>query len=117
VGLPLFSYEGWKLALIFCVLSVFVSSFISNTATVNLLVPLAVSLPGQNPVLLAIIVALASSFDIPLPVATPPLAMAYGTQEVSVKEMLKAGIPIILIANFLILFGIQWMVLHVLHLS
>lgn len=117
VGLPLFSHQGFALLAVFGCLAVLVSTFVSNTATVNLLAPLAVSFTNENPVALVIIVALASSFDIPLPVATPPLAMAYGTQELRVREMLRAGIPFILIANLLVLLGVQWMANHILKIS
>ncbi len=109
VAQPLFSHEGFVLIIIFCFFSALLSTFMSNTATVNLLIPIALSISGQNPIMLATIIALASSFDIALPIATPPMAIAYATQEVSVRDMLKAGIIFTLIANTLLLIGFEFM--------
>lgn len=108
VAQPLFSHQGFFLIIIFCFFSAILSTFMSNTATVNLLIPIALSIPGENPIMLATIIALASSFDIALPIATPPMAIAYATQEVSVRDMLKAGIVFTLIANTLLLVGFEF---------
>ena len=110
IGLPLFAQQGFALIVIFCLLSVLLSTFVSNTATVNLLIPIALSIPGGDPVMLAVVIALASSFDIALPMSTPPMAIAYGTRHVSVKEMLMAGIPFTIMANVILLAGFQWVV-------
>lgn len=108
VGLPIFSQRGFPLLVIFCFLSVFLSTFISNTATVNMLIPIALSIPGENPVMLAVIIAMSSSFDLALPISTPPMAMAYATREITVKDMLKAGIIFTAAANFLLLAGFKF---------
>lgn len=105
VGLPLFAHQGILLITILCLLSVFLSTFMSNTAAVNLLAPLAISLPGENPVLLAVVVAMASSYDLPLPISTPPMTMAYATREIKVWDMLKPGIFFTLISNLLLIAG------------
>lgn len=56
----------------------------------------------------AIFVAVASSFNLALPVSTPPMAMAYGTGEITVRDMLKAGIIFTIAANVLLLLGFQF---------
>lgn len=114
IGLPIFSYDGFGLIVVFCLTAVLLSTFMSNTATVNLLIPIALSIPGQNPVVMATVIALASSFDIALPIATPPMAIAYGTGEIPVRDMLKAGIVVSLIANVLLLIGFQFFIANVL---
>ena len=108
VTLPIFSHEGFGLILILCLITVFLSTFMSNTATVNLLIPIALSLPSGNLISLAVIVALSSSFDIALPISTPPMAMAYGTQEIRVKDMLKVGVLFTAIAVFILLAGFEF---------
>ena len=105
VGSPLFAQSGIYLLAALCLLAMGISTFMSNTAAANLLIPLAVSIPGENPVFLAVAVALSCSFDVPLPISSPPNAMAFSTGVVSVKDMLKAGIPITLVAITLIIFG------------
>ncbi|OGW72743.1 MAG: hypothetical protein A2Y02_03120 [Omnitrophica bacterium GWA2_52_12] len=107
VGLPLFSHQGLLLALIFLVLTVFLSTFMSNTAAVNLIVPLVFSFGGPQAVMLAILVTMASSFDFPLPMSTPPMAMAYGTGELKVREMLRVGAVITVAANVLLMAGLS----------
>jgi len=102
VGLPIFSVEGLLLALTFAALTVFTSTFMSNTATVNLLVPVVLSMPGEAKYPLAILIAVSSSLDFPLPMSTPPMAIAYATGELKVSEILKAGMFATLAANALL---------------
>ena len=108
IDLPIFSGGGFILVVFFCLLAVILSTFMSNTATVSLMMPLVMSLPGEKPILLAAVVALASSFDVPIPIATPPMAMAYATREIRVKDMLKVGIIFTIIANVFVLFGFRY---------
>jgi len=103
VGLPIFSTEGLLLALAFAVVTVFTSTFMSNTATVNLLVPIVLSMPGEAKYPLALLIAVSSSLDFPLPMATPPMAIAYATGELKVSEILRAGIFVTAAANAILL--------------
>lgn len=103
IRLPFFSHQGFPLIAVFSLLSMTLSTFISNTAAVSLLLPIAVNIPGADALLLGIGIALASSFDLALPMSTPPMAMAYGTRVVRVKDMLKAGIFFTLLANLILL--------------
>jgi len=91
----------------FCLLAMLLSSVISNTATANLLLPIALSIDptGQN--LLPITVALACSFSLIFPVSTPPNAIVYGTGIVSVKEMSKPGVVISFLALIIMLLGFE----------
>lgn len=95
VQLPVFSLSGYWLAAMFLGLAMAVSVFISNTASANLLIPLAISIPHENRVLLAVVVALGCSFDMLLPVSTPPNAMAFSTKLIAARDMLKAGTLIV----------------------
>jgi sodium-dependent dicarboxylate transporter 2/3/5 len=76
-------------------------AFVSNTAVAAIIIPLITPLSSVlsvEPKVLAITVAIAVSFDFLLPIGTPPNAMAYNTGYLKIREMLKAGILLTLIA-------------------
>jgi solute carrier family 13 (sodium-dependent dicarboxylate transporter), member 2/3/5 len=108
LGLPLFDQQGFVLVGTFCVLAATLSMFISNTAAANLIVPLAVSIPGENVVVLAIVVALSCSFGMVLPISTPPNALAFSSKAFSSREMAKAGLLICVSAITLLLLGYKF---------
>jgi sodium-dependent dicarboxylate transporter 2/3/5 len=72
------------------------SSFISNTASANLLIPLALalsySIDSYNATSLVMGVALAASCSMILPVSTPPNAMAYAKGELKASDFMKGGL-------------------------
>ncbi|MBE6474640.1 MAG: DASS family sodium-coupled anion symporter [Actinomyces succiniciruminis] len=72
------------------------SNVISNSAACNLLVPLAMGLAtsvgGLEPVTIAVVLALACSLGMSLPISTPPNAIAYATGEIATGDMAKIGL-------------------------
>lgn len=69
----------------------------SNTAAAATLIPLAVPLAGVlgvDPVLLVMVVAIATSIDFALVVGTPPTMMAYSTELFTPGEILRTGLPL-----------------------
>ena len=114
VTLPIFSQTGFMLVATFCLLTVGVSILISNTATANLLIPLAMSLPGENKLLLGVIVALSCSCDMVLPISTPSNALAYAMNAITVKDMMKSGAVIVTAAVVLILLGYPFFITRLL---
>ncbi len=88
------------------------STFMSNTAASNLLLPIGISLaaamasaadsPGVYQ--LGICIALSASVAMALPVSTPPNAIAYAQGEVSTRDMAVAGSVIGFVATLLIVF-------------
>jgi solute carrier family 13 (sodium-dependent dicarboxylate transporter), member 2/3/5 len=73
------------------------STMISNSATANLLVPLALSLAIGLPIdatAIGVIVAIACSLAMALPISTPPNALAYATGEVDTRAMATSGLLI-----------------------
>ena len=74
------------------------SNVISHSAASNLLIPLAMGLAGGieglEPVTIAVVLALACSLGMSLPISTPPNAIAYATGEVSTADMARVGIVI-----------------------
>ncbi|MFH1682072.1 MAG: DASS family sodium-coupled anion symporter [Candidatus Eisenbacteria bacterium] len=71
-----------------------VATFMSHTAASNILLPLALSVAGALPSRMAITVALCSSFGMALPISTPPNAIAYGSELIDARDMLRVGVLI-----------------------
>ena len=72
-----------------------ISIIASNTASAGIFLPIAIGLglsTSVSPVVLAVVVGIATSLDFMLPVGTPPNAIAYSTGKVKMGEMIKAGI-------------------------
>jgi len=81
--------------LIIVAIVVFLTEITSNTATAAAFVPILAAVAiglGQNPLLFAIPTAIAASCAFMLPVATPPNAVVYSSNEVTMFEMSKAGL-------------------------
>lgn len=83
-----------------CTLLTFLTELTSNTATTEMVLPLLGSLAVSirvNPLLLMIPATLSASCAFMLPVATPPNAIVFGSGEVRMTDMIKAGIILNLI--------------------
>ena len=94
------------------VMTVFLTEVTSNTATASLLLPLMATLAqatGLPPMLLMVPTALAASCAFMLPVATPPNAVVFASQYLSIPQMAKAGLWLNLIASALITLGTWWL--------
>ncbi len=84
----------WTLVAMGIVLSILVSEAASNTASATVMVPVMIAVAqsaGVDPVPVALATCLACSFGFLLPVSTPPNALAYGTGEVTIPEMIRRG--------------------------
>ncbi len=82
------------------IIAVCITQVMSNIALAAILVPLSVTLAtaqGHPAGTYAVPVAIACSLSFMLPMADPTVAMAYGTGYVKIKEILKAGIPLVII--------------------
>ena len=106
--LPSSPDQVFLLSAVMIAIMLVLGTFMSNTAAANLLLPLGMSSAtaagGEAPVVIAVSIALSASFAIALPVSTPPNAIAYGTGEISVRDMALPGIVLGLVAGALILF-------------
>ncbi|MBK3881158.1 DASS family sodium-coupled anion symporter [Pseudomonas stutzeri] len=73
---------------------IFLTEITSNTATAAAFLPLLGALAvaqGLSPEMLAIPAAVAASCAFMMPVATPPNAIVFGTGQLSIQAMIKAG--------------------------
>ena len=85
--------------LVLALITVALSTVISNSAATNLLMPIGLSLAisgglGLSPTLVAFFIAIAASSAMALPVSTPPNAIAYSTGAVTTKNMATVGIAV-----------------------
>jgi solute carrier family 13 (sodium-dependent dicarboxylate transporter), member 2/3/5 len=89
----------------------------SNTATAVTLIPILAAVApnlGLAPLALAVLTALAASCAFMLPVATPPNAIVFGSGQVTIPEMARAGWWLNLIAVTLLLATVEWLALPLL---
>ncbi len=86
---------SWLVLLVVIVVSLALTELTSNTATAAAFFPIfgavAVGL-GMDPLFMTIAVTLAVCSAYMLPVATPSNAVAFGSGEVSIKQMVRAGV-------------------------
>lgn len=101
--------SGFVIALAVLVASAGISTFMSNTVTAGLLVPMALALSLSHTEQYAMLAALGCSFAMAMPVSTPPNAIAYATGNVPVGSMVRAGslVTILSIAATLIGYSVM----------
>ena len=88
-GLPII-----VLILLICLMVTFMTELNSNVATTTLIIPIlaaAATATGLSPELLMIPATISASCAFMLPVATAPNAIAYATEQVSVRQMMREG--------------------------
>lgn len=96
----------WSLTALMTVFTIFFTEVCSNTASANMLVPLALAAAetlGVSPLPPALGVGLAASCAFMLPIATGPNAIAYGTGRVPQRTMLRVGFGLNLLSAVTIL--------------
>lgn len=100
-----FAGNGFVLVLIVVIVSLFVSEVMSNVAQVIIFAPVVTSLAeavGMNPLLLGIPMTLAASCAGMMPMGTPPNAIVFASGHIKLKEMIKAGFVMNIIAVIMI---------------
>ena len=101
-SLPFAQWPGMVVLLGSAVVALLMSTFISNTATANLLLPLMAVLGSSEPALqelggtraIVLVNAFACSMAMALPVSTPPNALAFASGMLKGNELMKAGIVV-----------------------
>jgi sodium-dependent dicarboxylate transporter 2/3/5 len=89
-------------------ITVVLSNFMSNTATVSLVLPVAVALVPGRELEMCLILGLSASCALLLPVSTPPNAVAYSTGEIQTRDLRPGGLLIGLLGPMVI---IAWVLL------
>lgn len=91
---------------VMALITVILSNFMSNTATVALVLPIAVALlPGQE-LAMCLILGLCASCALLLPVSTPPNAVAFATGRIQTRDFRPGGLLIGVVGPGLIIFWV-----------
>jgi len=108
--LPAGEASGALLLTALVVATVGLSTFMSNTAAANLLLPIGISAAsvagaGLPATQAALAIALAASLSMALPISTPPNAIAYASGEFTTRDLMRVGLIVGIIGAFLIIIG------------
>ena len=99
----------YALMIVFSLLTVILSNFMSNTATTTILIPIAIILVSSNQVILPLVIGLSASAALFLPISTPPNAIAFSTGKLDQKDFRSGGLfagilgPLVIIIMVLIM--------------
>lgn len=101
------------LIVLFTVVSTFLTETTSNTATANMIIPVAIAVAqaaGVPPLQPALAACLASSLAFMLPVSTPPNAVVYGSGCVPLTQMIRHGLVLDLVSIAAVIATVYWLV-------
>lgn len=90
--LPIDGVSSYWITVLFAGVACIMSSVMSNTATANLLLPIIVGLSVGSPSAMMIGTAFGCSLAMPLPISTPPNAMAFSSGKIRVSDMAVPGV-------------------------
>lgn len=99
------NYNPLWIVLIITFLMSFLTELTSNTATTEMLLPVLAGLAISieiNPLLFMLPATLAASLAFILPVATPPNTIVFGTQMIDIKDMIRTGFLINIVAVIIV---------------
>ncbi len=103
--LPNGSISLYGAMIVFSVIGLFFSTVMSNTATASIVIPMTFLIAGLEPEPIVIATAAGVSAAMALPVSTPPNALAYGSGEIEMADMIKVGL-----VTGLVSLGLIWSV-------
>ena len=92
---------------------VFLTEFASNTASAALLVPVFATVAealGVSPIVLSALIAISASCAFMLPVATAPNAIVYGSEKITIEQMVRNGFALNMIGIVLITLICYWLI-------
>jgi sodium-dependent dicarboxylate transporter 2/3/5 len=89
----------------------------SNTATVNIFLPVLASMAvagGINPIFLMLPATFAASFDFIMPAGTGPNTVIFASERITAAEMARAGIWLKLISMILLPLVLYVLIIYIL---
>ena len=104
---------GWAIVLAVIIVGLALTELTSNTATAAAFFPIfgAVAVAvGVDPLIMTIAVAMAVCSAYMLPVATPSNAVAFGSGEITIKQMVRAGVWMNMISMVMIMIVLHTLV-------
>jgi len=94
-GLSIFSGTNVLLLIAgICLIVCVISEFASNVASIQLVIPILIAFQkdlGIDPLLLLVPATLAASLGFMMPVATAPNTIVFGSNRISVSDMVRSG--------------------------
>lgn len=105
--------QAFIFILVITLIVLLMTEVMSNVALVTILIPVIIGVANGielNPLLLVIPATLASSCAFMMPISTPPNAIVFSSGHISMKEMMKAGIWLNLIAVLVISLLSYWII-------
>ena len=109
IGEGLTSFLPWQtplaLIVLFTALAIILSEATSNTASANMIVPVAIAVSqaaGVNPILPALGATLGASMGFMMPISTAPNAIVYSSGYIPIGQMMKYGLALDL-AGFIVI--------------
>lgn len=100
--LPWSDYPRWAWLGGLVLASALMAAVMSNTASVAMLVPVGLAVDPSPST--AVVIAIGASFGMPFPISTPPNAMVYGSGEVSSRDLLVIGLPLLFLGCAVVTF-------------
>jgi len=97
-GIPMTSGVVIVIAFVFSYFATIISNFMSNTAAANVLVPIGLAAAVGFEPQVVIPIALGASAAMCMPISTPPNALAYASEKLTIKDFISGGLVIGLIA-------------------
>jgi sodium-dependent dicarboxylate transporter 2/3/5 len=88
-----------------CLLVTFLTELTSNTASTEMILPILAGIAVSieiNPLVLMLPATISASMAFMLPVATPPNAIIFGTNRLTIADMAKTGLVINLVGSIII---------------
>ena len=95
----------FSLTVLFAAVAVLLSETTSNTASANMIVPVAIAVSraaGVDPLAPALAATLAASMGFMMPISTPPNAIVYGSGHVPLTSMMRYGV-VLDVAGFVVI--------------
>ncbi|MFK7849281.1 MAG: DASS family sodium-coupled anion symporter [Rhodothermales bacterium] len=124
VGGVLGAVSNWPLIILIALavmLIIFMTELASNTATAAAFLPILASVAavalGENPLLLVVPATLAASCAFMLPAATPPNAIVYGSEKLTIQQMARGGLLLNLLFVLLVTIAVYALVIPVLGIT
>ena len=91
------SNTTFALTVVFAAVAILLSEATSNTASANMIVPIAISVAqsaGVDPLLPALSATLGASMGFMMPISTAPNAIVYSSGFIPIGQMMKYGIAL-----------------------
>jgi sodium-dependent dicarboxylate transporter 2/3/5 len=103
----------FALTVLFTGVAIVLSETTSNTASANMIVPVAIAVAtasGVDPLAPALAATLGASMGFMMPISTPPNAIVYGSGHVPLTAMMRYGIVLDLVGFVVIVGLVTWLV-------